>query len=165
MKMIILFYSEQCQHSKNIIIQIQKSSLQNDIKMFCIDGFQPLPQYLTHVPTIKIEPNTLLVGNDILEWLETHKKPEEIQDQVASSTGSYTMLGEHEEVNEIDAVYNSRINTPQGQMPSKDGKSKMSSSSVFPQNEKMQSSAGIDMAYEQLVAERSYGGTNGISRI
>ena len=175
--MIILFYSQQCQHSKNAIMAVQKSSLQNDIKMFCIDGFKPLPSYLTHVPTMKIySTNTLLVGEKIDEWLETQKPAERIEDQVAQSTGSYTMLdgGDMDDVNEIDSAYNSRISTPQGQVPSQDGpttgsSAPMSSSggggSNFPSTAKMQTNDGLDMAYEQMVAERSYGGTNGVARI
>lgn len=161
--MIVLFYSNQCQHCNNVIMAIQKSSIQNDIKMFCIDGFQPLPKYITSVPTLKIyKTNTLIVGNDILQWLNSHKKEEVIQDQIAQSSASYTMLNDNsEDINEIDMAYNLRISTPQGQIPSKDGTQKSSGNS-FPQPEKMQS-GGLDMAYEQLVAERGYG--NNVSRI
>ena len=149
--MIVLFYSQHCQYSKNVITTIQKSSIQNDIKMFCVDGFQPLPTYLTHVPTLKIYPSTMYVGNEIVDWLEKNKPQEPIQDQIASSSGSYTMINEdNSNVNEIDTVYNSRISTPGGQMPSKDGPT---SSSPFPQTEQMQTS-NLDMAFENMMAER-----------
>jgi hypothetical protein len=62
--------------------------------------------------------------------------------------------------NEIDAVYNTHISTPQGQMPIKEEKSQ------FPKNEKLQSSGGLDMAFETLVAERNYGNSvNGVAKI
>lgn len=167
--MKVLFYSQQCEHSKNTIIAIQKTSLQNDIKMFCIDGFQPLPNYLTHVPTLKIysPQEQLLIGEEILQWLDQHKPQEQIQDQIALSTGAYTMLDGNDPIdNDIDNAYSARISTPQGQMPMKDGGNDKTQGPAFPQNEKLQTTAGLDMAYEQLVAERNYGNSaNGISRI
>ncbi len=166
--MKVLFYSQQCEHSKNIIIAIQKTSLQNDIKMFCIDGFQPLPKYLTHVPTLKIyTPNEqLLIGPEILEWLDLHKPKEAIQDQIASSSGAYTMLDGNDAIeNTIDMAYNTRISTPQGQIPLKDGE-KDNQGPSFPKNENVQTTAGLDMPYEKLLAERNYGNSaNGIARI
>lgn len=162
--MIVLFYSQQCQHSKNVIMTIQKSSIQNDIKMFCIDGFQPLPSYLTHVPTLKIYPSTLLIGDEIIEWLEKNKPREEIRDQIANSTGDYTMLDDNtSNINEMDTLFNSRISTPGGQMPSKDGPS-TSSGPSFPQTEKLQSS-NIDMAFENLMAQREKDIPNAVKTI
>lgn len=153
---LVLFYSQQCQHCKNVIIAIQKSSLQDSIKMFCIDGFHPLPPFLKSVPTLKSYlKNQILVGDEILEWLDSQKKPlqEIIQDQIAQSTGGYTMLnGGQEEVNEIDAVYNARISTPQGQMPTKEGPT--SSGPVFPQEMEKMQSGGLDMAFEKMMQER-----------
>ena len=154
--MLVLFYSQQCQHSQSIMMALQKSSLQNKIKMFCIDGFQPLPKYLTHVPTLKnYDNNQILVGGEILEWLTQYKeeKPDIIEDQMAHSTGGYTMLNDDSsgQINEIDAAYNTRISTPQGQMPSQDGPT--TSSNGFPRAEQMQS-GGLDMAYEKMMQER-----------
>ena len=167
--MKVLFYSQQCQHSKNTVIAIQKTSLQDDIKMFCIDGFQPLPTYLTHVPTLKIysPKEQLLIGPEIIEWLEQHKPKEAIQDQIASSSGAYTMLDGNDPIeNTIDMAYNSRISTPQGQIPLKEGGSDKNQGPNFPQNENIQTTAGLDMAYEQMVAERNYGNSaTGIARI
>jgi hypothetical protein len=161
--MKVLFYSQHCEHSKNIIIMIQKSQLQDEIKMFCIDGFQPLPKFLTHVPTLKIysPQEQILIGPQILTYLNQHKEEDSIQDQTARSSGSYTMLdGDDPVENEIDAVYNTHISTPQGQMPIKEEKSQ------FPKNEKLQSSGGLDMAFETLVAERNYGNSvNGVAKI
>ena len=157
MSSLVLFYSQQCQHSKSIMMTLQKSSLQNNIKMFCIDGFQPLPKYLTHVPTLKnYANNQILVGEQILEWLSQYKeeKPDVIEDQMAYSTGGYTMLdqGQNDNVNEIDDVYNARISTPQGQMPTKEGNISTSSNG-FPRAERMQS-GGLDMAMEKMMQER-----------
>lgn len=153
---LVLFYSQQCQHSKTVITAIQKSSLQNNIKMFCIDGFQPLPKYLTHVPTLKnYKNNAILIGDQILEWLEQYKeeKPDIIEDQIAQSSGSYTMINnENQEINEIDMVYNTRISTPQGQMPSKDGPK--TSGIAFPQDMEKMQSGGLDMAFEKMMQER-----------
>lgn len=154
--MLVLFYSQQCQHSKTVIMAIQKSSLQNNIKMFCIDGFQPLPKYLTHVPTLKNYQNQeLLIGDEILNWLESYKqeKPDIIEDQIAQSTGHYTMInGENQEMNEIDMVYNTRISTPQGHIPSKDGPK--TSDVAFPQDMEKMQSGGLDMAFEKMMQER-----------
>lgn len=149
--MIILFYSNQCQHSKNIITAIQKSTIQNEVKFFCIDGFHHLPSYITHVPTMKIYPSTLLVGDEIVSWLANHKTPDIVEDQIASSSGAYTMLeNDDSNISEIDNLYNTRISTPGGQAPGKDGPSTDLS---FPATEKLQSS-NLDMAFEQMMAER-----------
>lgn len=153
---LVLFYSQQCQHCKNVIMAIQKSSLQNKIQMFCIDGFQPLPKYLTHVPTLKsYSKNAVIIGDEITQWLDSQKKPlqEVIQDQVASSTGGYTMLGgEESNINEIDAAYNTRISTPQGQIPSQDGPMKSDGPQFPSQSSSM--GGGLDMAYEKMMKER-----------
>jgi hypothetical protein len=137
---------------------IQKSSLQNSIKMFCIDGFQPLPKYLTHVPTLKsYKQNSMIIGDDIIQWLDSKKQPLEqvIEDQVAQSTGGYTMIGQDDSnVNEIDAAYNARISTPQGQIPSQSGPKTSNDGPNFPQDMERMQSGGLDRAYEKMMQER-----------
>jgi hypothetical protein len=156
---LVLFYSQHCQHCKNVMMAIQKSSLQNSIKMFCIDGFQPLPKYLTHVPSLKsYKQNSIIIGDDIIQWLDSKKQPldQRIEDQVAQSTGGYTMIGDDgsSNVNEIDAAYNARISTPQGQIPSQEGPKSFNDGISFPQDMARMQSGGLDMAYEKMMKER-----------
>lgn len=155
---LVLFYSQHCQHCKNVMMAIQKSSLQSSIKMFCIDGFQPLPKYLTHVPSLKsYKQNSMIIGDDIIQWLDSKKQPleQQIQDQVAYSSGEYTMIGQDDSnVNEIDAAYNARISTPQGQIPSKEGPKTSNDGMSFPQDMARMQSGGLDMAYEKMMKER-----------
>ncbi len=154
--MLVLFYSQNCEHSKNVILTIQKSSMQENIKMFCIDGFQPLPKNLTHVPTLKnYANNAILIGEEIIQWLDAYKTETSdiIQDQVAQSTNGYTMINDDtNEINEIDMVYNTRINTPNGQMPQKE--ESKPNKVIFPQDMAKLQSGSLDMALEQMMAER-----------
>ena len=68
----ILFFSNYCNHCKEIIGEINKSSLQNSFKFICVDNTK-VPQYITSVPTlISAGYNKPIVGEQIVQFLNQY---------------------------------------------------------------------------------------------
>jgi len=69
---IILFYSNYCQHSKKLLILLQKAGWYNRIKLINIDeGKFKIPRAITSVPTMIIpNSNQPLIGEDVFKWVD-----------------------------------------------------------------------------------------------
>ena len=68
-----LFYSNNCAHSKRLLLRIQKTNLLNNLQLINIDDPKiTLPSFLTSVPTIFL-PNERKVLTDatLFQWVET----------------------------------------------------------------------------------------------
>jgi len=74
MTMSLLFYSNYCQHCKQIVKEIKRSPVSNEIRYVCIDSSQvreKLPNYINSVPSLVVgETNQIFVGNQIIGWLK-----------------------------------------------------------------------------------------------
>lgn len=89
MKKDILFYSNFCTYSKEIINQISKTSLNENVLYVCVDDDNiQLPPFITSVPTIYLTTDKkIVVDETILEWIkekvsQTHgptDTPDELQ--------------------------------------------------------------------------------------
>ena len=68
----LLFYSNYCLHSNNLINTISKTSLHNNIIYICIDEKKvKIPSFITRVPTIYlVKEKKILVEDDIDRWFE-----------------------------------------------------------------------------------------------
>lgn len=70
----ILFYSNFCNHSKQIIAEANNSHKKNNIKFICIDSEavrRKIPKNITSVPTlIESKTNRIIIGSHIIEWLQ-----------------------------------------------------------------------------------------------
>jgi len=68
-----LFYSNQCQHSKRILLQIQKTSIVNNFQLVNIDNPQvQLPNFVQAVPTLYLpSKRQVLTDSHLFQWFET----------------------------------------------------------------------------------------------
>ena len=72
----LLFYSNYCLHSNNLINTISKTSLHNNIIYICIDEKKvKIPSFITRVPTIYlVKEKKILVEDDIDRWFEMQQR-------------------------------------------------------------------------------------------
>ena len=74
MAISLFFYSNYCQHCKQIVREINKSVVSSSIRYVCIDSQNvrdKLPQYIKSVPSLVVgDTNQIFVGNQILGWLQ-----------------------------------------------------------------------------------------------
>tara|TARA_Y100000389_G_scaffold86536_1_gene83213 strand:- start:737 stop:1405 length:669 start_codon:yes stop_codon:yes gene_type:complete len=74
MTVSLLFYSNYCQHCKQIVNEINKTPLRTSIRYVCIDTQAvraKLPEYISSVPALVVgETNQIYIGNQILGWLQ-----------------------------------------------------------------------------------------------
>ena len=67
-----LFYSNQCQHSKRLLLQIQKTSIINNFQLVNIDNPQvQLPNFVQAVPTLYLPAKRqVLTDTHLFQWFE-----------------------------------------------------------------------------------------------
>ena len=73
-----LFVSNHCQHSKRLLMQLQKSSLMNSFQIVSIDDPRvQLPQFVQCVPTLYIPSKRhVLTDADLFQWFQTELENE-----------------------------------------------------------------------------------------
>jgi len=80
----ILYYSKKCKHCKSMIIHLSQSLAKNSVQFVCVDDLissGTLPKYITSVPIIhKTESNTLLKGDNAMEWIRSFDKKDSESD-------------------------------------------------------------------------------------
>ena len=92
-----LFYSNQCQHSKRLLLQIQKTSIINNFQLVNIDNPQvQLPNFVQAVPTLYLPAKRqVLTDSHLFQWFET-ELAQENQNQnkvkMADVTGDDSIL-------------------------------------------------------------------------
>ena len=72
MSKILLFYSEYCQYSKNLLEQIAKNGLRGEFLNVCIDSASyNIPKFVTKVPMLySKENNRVLVEDEIMDYVD-----------------------------------------------------------------------------------------------
>ena len=73
-----LFYSNQCQHSKRLLLQIQKTNIINNMQMINIDNPQvQLPNFVQSVPTLYLPgKRQVITDTHLFQWFEDELKQE-----------------------------------------------------------------------------------------
>jgi len=73
-----LFYSNQCQHSKRLLLQIQKTAIVNNMQMVNIDNPQvQLPNFVQSVPTLYLPgKRQVLTDTHLFQWFDEELKRE-----------------------------------------------------------------------------------------
>ena len=73
-----LFYSNQCQHSKRLLLQIQKTNIINNMQMINIDNPQvQLPNFVQSVPTLYLPgKRQVLTDTHLFQWFDDELKKE-----------------------------------------------------------------------------------------
>lgn len=76
----ILFYSNGCNHSTEIINAIKSQPIGPNVNYFCIDGYMHLPDYIQFTPTMRIikqGERYILTGEEIYTWLNSVSPPQQ----------------------------------------------------------------------------------------
>ncbi len=159
MKKDIIFYSNFCTYSKEIINQISKTPINDNILYVCVDDENiQLPNFITAVPTIYlVEKKRIVVDESIPKWIQEQlSKPEETKsDDIQAYFGSndssfgcsFSTLDNKEEKPYISSFTylgeEQKINTPE------------ESNSSNNSSRDMNSNSGISNDYERLQNERN----------
>jgi hypothetical protein len=79
----LLFYSNYCLHSNNLINTISKTSLHENMIYICIDEKKvKVPSFITRVPTVYlVKDKKILVEDDIDRWFENKNKANNLHNQ------------------------------------------------------------------------------------
>ena len=92
-----LFYSNQCQHSKRLLLQIQKTTIINNFQLVNIDNPKvQLPNFVQAVPTLYLpSKRQVLTDSHLFQWFES-ELAQESQNQnkvkMADITGDESIL-------------------------------------------------------------------------
>lgn len=112
----VLFYSNNCSHSKTFLAALYKTPLNDVVKKICIDhGDIKIPKIITEVPTLVARGiQRPLVGDQVSSWLQNETKKlsggggggngGELQCYSFSGKDNYSVIGE---VNDDMSVCNS----------------------------------------------------------
>ena len=92
-----LFYSNQCQHSKRLLLQIQKTAIVNNIQLINIDNPQvQLPNFVQSVPTLYLPTKRqVLTDTNLFTWFEDELSKERENSnkiKMADITGDESIL-------------------------------------------------------------------------
>lgn len=74
----MLFYSERCSHSRQIVETLKQLKKENLCRMICIDGVarDKLPSFLKSVPTLYVpETKNVFIGKDIYAYIAKPVEP------------------------------------------------------------------------------------------
>jgi len=74
----ILFYSNYCEFSKNVLVLIQKRTCRDKFILVCVDHpsvKNQLPKEVDHVPLILTKTKHVVSGDDITKYIETFMAP------------------------------------------------------------------------------------------
>ena len=102
---IWLFYSKKCQHCNEFInLAMKNKVLSKKINQVDIEeNADRLPPFLTSVPTIQLEDNSVLVGTQCFTWLEKKTSESLEPGPISNSKGGfetspYTPIGDSEDM-------------------------------------------------------------------
>lgn len=89
-----LFVSNQCQHSKRLLSQLQKTSVANQIQIVNIDDPRiQLPQFVQSVPTLYIPSKRhVLTDADVFQWFQNEYQTSSTKIKIADITGDEGIL-------------------------------------------------------------------------
>ena len=150
----IVFYSNFCSFSKEIVASLSKSAIHQSLVYICVDDKNiNLPQFITVVPTIYIsQERKILTDDEINKWIDSQNpKKEEDEDIMAYHGNSMGVTGfstsfsflEEDNENNIIAKYSFLDGPSAGIETPKEF------------NEKTGARGGMDKALEQLQQSRN----------
>ena len=102
----ILFYSNFCEFSKNIINAITKHNLRSIFLFICVDeGKYQIPQFIDSVPTILKRNGEVFKDEQLMIYVESKFKTDDIQEEIApmvSQYGNYLSLGREQHMIHVE---------------------------------------------------------------
>lgn len=94
----VLFYSNNCEHSKKFLISLMKTNFNELVRKICVDKKDvKIPSIVTNVPTLVARGiNRPLVGEQVFSWLENETAKSALNDDIKSYSfnckDNYTFL-------------------------------------------------------------------------
>ena len=90
MKKNIIFYSNYCTYSKEIINQISKTPINNKILYVCVDDKNiQLPAFIKAVPTVYlVEDKKIVIDEQIPKWIEEQISKKKVVNNIHAYFGS-----------------------------------------------------------------------------
>ena len=77
----ILFYSDYCDHSKELLRSLKKNPINSSLIFVCVDDKSiQVPNFIKVVPTIYLVNNkSVLTDNEIMNWVNQTTKPDSVE--------------------------------------------------------------------------------------
>lgn len=159
----IVFYSNYCNYSKDIISTLSKSHLHKSLVYICVDDKNiKLPNFITVVPTVYLNnEKRILVDNEISSWIEQNtqqsKGDEELMAYYGSSMGtggfstSFSFI--EDGVKESDMI--SQYSFLDGPSQSIETPKEFTGNRNNNSNNSRRGGSSMDKAYEQLQQARN----------
>lgn len=90
----ILFYSNYCEHCKELLIKINNFKLKEDIQLNCVDtNRKNLPAFIKSVPTLVVpSENKVIVGDDVFKWVNTEVSKKSVKSNNVSNNQTDEIL-------------------------------------------------------------------------
>ena len=109
----LLFYSNYCLHSNNLINQVSKTDLHPKLLYICIDDSKiKVPNFITRVPSLYVvTEKRVLVEDDINDWISNKLR----QNNNSNQQQYHQQLQQQQQVQEQNNNQNQNLNQKQNQ--------------------------------------------------
>ena len=89
----ILFYSNYCQHCKEILMKINNFNLKEKISLTCVDtNRKNLPAFVKSVPTMVVpSENKMITGDDVFAWVNNEASKKTTNKEIPSNNDNDIM--------------------------------------------------------------------------
>lgn len=119
----ILFYSNHCQHSKELLRNINQNSIKDKLIYVCVDDANiNIPPFIKVVPTLYLVNNkSILTNNELLGWINQFNKKDSEDilayngDNMSSLSTNFSFLDESSSLSSNKYTFlneSNTINTP-----------------------------------------------------
>ena len=160
----ILFYSNYCSYSKEIVSNFSKAGIQKEIVFICVDDRNiRLPKFIIVVPTLYLnKQKKILTDDQIIEWVQQNK---------SSNSNEEDLMAYHGNIGGYSTTFSSLEDNSETGFVSKysfldNNDISIETPKEFSSNSKNTVKSGMDGALEQLQKDRnSETFSQGISRI
>lgn len=102
-----IYYSNQCQHSRELVTLINKNNAKKQFQYVCVDNNSNIPPNVQSVPTLLVQDNQqnkLMVGEEIFKYIESlFNNNQSIDNNSNQSTGGGDPEAWH--INEMGSSY------------------------------------------------------------
>ena len=115
----LLFYSNYCMHSNNLINDLAKTPLHNKMLYICIDDKKiKIPNFITRVPTIYlVKQRKVLIENEIDEWINFNLRQLSGNSNYQNIPSNIQMPQQQMQQQQMQQQHMPQQHMPQQQMP------------------------------------------------
>jgi hypothetical protein len=92
----LLFYSNFCDHSKDIINIINKKNVRDHFMFICVDNSKfKIPDFITVVPTLLTTKKQIIVGQNLYIYIDKISQVSSVQDIIPFTIGSSSFSSDY----------------------------------------------------------------------